>query len=120
MEKPELLKNIVFAQPLDLNGLVEYQQGQVVSRTLAQNNFLSLTLFAFEAGEGISAHTVSADALVHIFDGEAEVNIDGQVMTVAAGQVVAMPAGKPHGLTARKRFKMLLTVVRPPQQTLSL
>ncbi|MBU1154469.1 MAG: cupin domain-containing protein [Proteobacteria bacterium] len=115
MDKPELLKNIEFAQPLELNGLVEYQQGQVVSRTLAQNNFLSLTLFAFDTGEGISAHTVSADALVQVIDGEAEVTIDGQVMNLAAGQVVAMPAGKPHALTARKRFKMMLTVVRAPQ-----
>ena len=115
MDKPELLKNIDFAQPLELKGLVDYQQGQVVSRTLAQNNFLSLTLFAFDIGEGISAHTVPADALVQVIDGEAEVNLDGQVMTVAAGQVVAMPAGKPHALTARQRFKMMLTVVRPPQ-----
>lgn len=115
MDKPELIKNIEFAQPLELNGLVEYQQGQVVSRTLAQNNFLSLTLFAFDTGEGISAHTVSADALVQVIDGEAEVTIDGQVMKVAAGQVVAMPAGKPHALTARQRFKMMLTVVRAPQ-----
>ncbi|BEQ15743.1 cupin domain-containing protein [Desulfoferula mesophila] len=115
MDKPVLLKNIDFAQPLDLAGLVEYQPGQVVSRTLAQNNFLSLTLFAFDAGEGISAHTVPADALVQVFDGQAEVVIDGQVMNVAAGQVVAMPAGKPHALNARQRFKMVLTVVRPPQ-----
>ncbi|MCB2192285.1 MAG: cupin domain-containing protein [Deltaproteobacteria bacterium] len=120
MDKPELLKNLEFAQPLDIQGLVEYQQGQVVSRTLAQNNFLSLTLFAFDTGEGISAHTVPADALVQVLDGEAEVDIDGQVMNVAAGQVVAMPAGKPHALTARQRFKMMLTVVRAPQQGLEL
>lgn len=115
MDKPELLKNIDFAHPLELTDLVRYQQGQVVSRTLAQNNFLSLTLFAFDIGEGISAHTVPADALVQVIDGEAEVNIDGQVMNVCAGQVVAMPAGKPHALTAKQRFKMMLTVVRPPQ-----
>ncbi len=116
MDTPELLKNIAFAQPLDLAGLVDYAEGQVVSRTLAQNNALSLTLFAFDAGEGISAHTVPADALVVVFDGEALVEIDGQEMTVAAGQVVAMPHGKPHALTAKQRFKMLLVVVRPPQQ----
>jgi len=116
MDQPELLKNIAFAQALDLDGLVEYAEGQVVSRTLAQNNALSLTLFAFDQGEGISAHTVPADALVLVFDGAASVEIDGHQMTVAAGQVVAMPQGKPHALAAKERFKMLLVVVRAPQQ----
>lgn len=116
MDKPELLKNIEFAKALDLVDMVEYQPGQVVSRTFAQNPFLSLTLFAFDKGEGISAHTVSADALVLILDGEATINIDGEIIKATAGQTVAMPAGKPHGLDAEKPFKMLLFVVRPPQK----
>lgn len=116
MDKPEFLKNIAFAQALDLAGLVEYQEGQVVSRTFAQNPFLSLTLFAFDQGEGISAHTVPADALVLILDGEAKITIGGEVIMATAGQAVAMPAGKPHALDADKRFKMLLFVIRPAQK----
>ncbi|RJX35875.1 MAG: cupin domain-containing protein [Desulfarculus sp.] len=116
MDKPELLKNIEFAKALDLAGLVEYQPGQVVSRTFAQNPFLSLTLFAFDQGEGISAHTVPADALVLILDGEARITIAGEQIYARTGPVVAMPAGKPHALDAEQRFKMLLVVVRPPQK----
>ncbi len=116
MDKPALLKNIEFARPLDLAGLVSYQPGQVVSRTLAQNPFLSLTVFAFAEGEGISAHSVLADALVQVVDGQAEVTIGGQTVTVAAGQVVAMPEGVPHALQARQPFKMLLTVIKRPQE----
>lgn len=118
MTKPELLKNIEFAKALDLTGMVEYQPGQVVSRTLAQNPFLSLTVFAFDQGEGISAHTVPADALVQVLDGEAKVTIDGQEYRVGAGQAIVMPQGKPHALDAEQRFKMLLVVVKAPQETI--
>ncbi len=116
---PELIKNMPFAEPVELAGLVEYQDGQVVSRTLAQNPALSITLFAFAAGEGISAHTVPADALVVILDGQAEITIGGEVLTAGTGQAVAMPQGVPHALDARQRFKMLLFVVKAPQATLS-
>ena len=116
MDQETMLKNIPFAQPLDLAGLVDYQPGQVVSRTLAQNPSLSLTLFAFDAGEGISAHTVPADALVVILDGQARVTIGGNAMSVGAGQGVAMPHGVAHALDADQRFKMLLCVVRAPQK----
>jgi quercetin dioxygenase-like cupin family protein len=116
MDQPTLLKNIPFGKPQTLADLVDYEEGRVVSRTFAQNPGLSLTLFAFDQGEGISAHTVSADAFVQVLDGEAAVEIGGQTMKVGAGQVVAMPQGVPHALTAEKRFKMLLTVVRPLAQ----
>ncbi len=115
MDKTPLLKNIDFAQPQDLAAMVTYQPGQVVSRTLAQNPFLSVTLFAFDAGEGISAHTVTADALVQVLDGQAQVSIGEKQVVVEAGQVVAMPEGVPHALQARERFKMLLLVVKRPQ-----
>ncbi len=115
MDKPQLLKNISYAQPQELVEMVQYQDGQVVSRTLAQNPYLSLTLFAFDQGEGISAHTVTADALVQVLDGQAQVRIGDQEVTVSAGQVVAMPEGVPHALDAHQRFKMLLTVVKRPQ-----
>jgi quercetin dioxygenase-like cupin family protein len=116
MDKEALLKNIPFAQPLVLAEMVAYQPGQVVSRTLAQNAFLSLTLFAFDQGEGISAHSVLADALVLILDGRAAITIGGQAVEASAGQAVAMPEGVPHALQAQERFKMLLFVVKRPQK----
>lgn len=112
--KPTLLKNLPYAEPLELAKLVEYQEGQVVSRTLAQNPALSITLFAFDQGEGISAHTVPADALVVVLDGQAKVTIGERTVNVSAGQAVAMPQGVPHALDAEQRFKMLLVVVRQP------
>ena len=114
MENPVLIKNITFSETHNLADLVGYEEGRVVSRTFAQNPTLSLTLFAFDAGEGVSTHTAPGDAMVHVLDGEAVVNIDGAEMTAAAGQVVVMPANVPHSVTAVKRFKMLLTVVKPP------
>ena len=112
IDKRELLKNIDYAQALTLKDLVDYQQGTVVSRTLAQNKALSLTVFAFDKGEGISSHTVTADALVQVLDGQAAITIGDQVVRAQAGQVVAMPEGVPHALKAEERFKMLLIVVR--------
>ena len=120
MDKEALLKNIPFAEPQVLAEMVEYKQGQVVSRTLAQNAYLSLTLFAFDQGEGISAHSVLADALVLILDGSAAITIGGQEVQAIAGQAVAMPEGVPHALQARARFKMLLFVVKRPQKLSSL
>lgn len=116
MDKEALLKNIPFAEPQVLAEMVSYQEGQVVSRTLAQNAFLSLTLFAFDRGEGISAHSVLADALVQVLDGRAAITIGDKQVEVAAGQVVAMPEGVPHALDAKERFKMLLFVIKRPQK----
>lgn len=112
MEPTVFIKNIPFSEPQELAGLVEYQQGRVVSRTFAQNSTLSLTLFAFDQGEGVSTHTAPGDAMVQVLDGEAAVDIDGKEMTVRTGQVVVMPANIPHSVTALKKFKMLLTVVK--------
>ncbi len=112
MEKEVLLKNIEFSRPLILANLVDYEEGRVVSRTFAQNERLSLTLFAFEEGEGLSSHTAAGDAFVYVLDGEASVTIGGTDVLVVAGEVVAMPAQVPHSLHARKRFKMLLVVVK--------
>ena len=112
IDKRELLKNIDYAQALTLKELVDYQEGTVVSRTLAQNKALSLTVFAFDKGEGISSHTVTADALVQALDGQAVITIGDQVVRAQAGEVVAMPEGVPHALKAEERFKMLLIVVR--------
>lgn len=106
------IKNIQQSEPLSLAELVEYQDGQVVSRTLAQPGGFNLTLFALDAGEGISTHSSPGDALVQVLDGVAEITIGGFTHNVAAGQSIVMPANVPHGLEARERFKMLLTVVK--------
>jgi quercetin dioxygenase-like cupin family protein len=112
VEKPVFIKNIAFGEPLRLTELVGYEEGRVVSRTFAQKPLVGVTLFAFDKGESISTHTAPGDALVQVLDGQALVNIDGQELTVSAGQVVVMPANVPHSVTAVERFKMLLTVVK--------
>jgi len=114
--KTELFKNIPFSQPLDLADLVDYEEGRVVSRTLAQQPTANVTLFSFSPGEGISTHSSPGDALVHVLDGEAQVTIGDTTQTVVAGQVIVMPANTPHGLEAEKPFKMLLVVVKPPKE----
>jgi quercetin dioxygenase-like cupin family protein len=115
MDKAVLIKNITFSEPHQLEELVAYEDGRVVSRTFAQNSSVSITLFSFDKGEGVSSHTAPGDAMVQILDGEAVVNIDGKEMTVGQGQIVVMPADVPHSVTAVKRFKMLLTVVKKPK-----
>lgn len=115
MGKPVLIKNIAFSEPHHLADLVEYEEGRVVSRTFAQNPSLSLTLFSFDEGEGLSMHTAPGDAMVHILDGEAMVTVAGKEMTVGKGQIVVMPADIPHSVTAVQRFKMLLTLVKKPK-----
>ena len=94
MKSNALIKNIEFAKPLELAGLVDYHDGQVVSLTFAQSPYLSFTLFAFSAGEGLSAHTVAADAFVQILDGEAKITIGEKLLTAHKGQVVVMPQGR--------------------------
>jgi len=106
------LKNIEVAEPLVLADLVDYQAGRVVSRTFVQNQVMSLTLFAFDKGEGLSTHTAAGDAFVQILDGEAVITIGDREVTVKSGQVVTMPANVPHSLHAYERFKMLLVVVK--------
>lgn len=106
------IKNIEHGKVLNLIDLVTYQEGQVVSRTLSQVGRITLTLFAFDAGEGISTHSAPGDAMVQILDGAAEVTIADEVYDVGAGESIVMPANVPHGLEARERFKMLLTLVK--------
>ena len=112
MEKNVFIKNITLSERHTLADLVDYEEGRVVSRTFAQNSSLSLTLFAFDQGEGVSTHTAPGDAMVQVLDGEATVDIDGKELVIGPGQIVVMPAHVPHAVTAVKRFKMLLTVVK--------
>jgi quercetin dioxygenase-like cupin family protein len=96
----------------DLAALVEYGDGAVVSRTLAGNDAGTVTLFAFDAGQGLSEHTSPFDALVQVVDGEGRFVIGGRSRRVKAGQIVLMPSEVPHSVHAPKRFKMLLTMLR--------
>ncbi|WP_022664191.1 cupin domain-containing protein [Desulfospira joergensenii] len=112
--KKKLIKNIDFSRAIVIRDLVDYEEGRVVSRTLASHAHVNITLFAFEKGEEISAHTSPGDAMILVLDGEARVNIDGNELGVKAGQTVVMPANVPHSVSASTRFKMLLTVVKQP------
>lgn len=105
------MKNIPRAEVVTLREQVDYQPGQVVSKTLAQNEALSITLFAFEKGEEISAHKSGGDAFVTCLDGVGRVTIDGQPYTLREGESIVMPAGHPHAVYGEERFKMLLVVV---------
>lgn len=108
----KFIKNMEFSKALDFAQLVDYQPGRVVSLTLVQNEALTLTLFAFGKGEGVSTHSAPGDALVHILDGKAEISIGDKTLTATAGEAVVMPADIPHGLEAVENFKMLLILVK--------
>jgi len=97
---------------LTLHELVAYQDGAVVSKTLIDKKIGTVTLFSFDAGQGLSEHTAPYDAMVQVVDGEAEVIIDGNIHVVGAGQMIIMPANHPHALKAVKPFKMLLVMIR--------
>jgi quercetin dioxygenase-like cupin family protein len=100
------------AQATSLTGLIDYQEGSVVSRTLIGKNVGTVTLFAFDATQGLSEHTAPFDAMVYVFDGEAEVTISGKQVRLKAGEATVMPAGEPHAVKALTRFKMMLIMVR--------
>jgi len=93
--------------------LVSYQPGQVVSKTLAQNTAVSLTVFAFDEGEEISSHESNGDAMVIALDGEGEITIGSEKHRITAGETIVMPAKTPHAVYASQQFKMFLIVVFP-------
>ena len=97
---------------VDLADLIEYQDASVVSRTLVDKPATTVTLFAFDRGQGLSEHTAPFDALVYIAEGQADVTIAGTTHSVEAGQMLLMPANEPHALRAVARFKMLLVMAR--------
>ena len=108
-----ILRNIATSEVLELASLVDYAEGQVVSKTLIQNSGLGITLFAFAKGEGISTHESKGDALVHALDGVGEITIDGVTHTLRAGQSIVMPANHPHAVFGVENFKMLPVVAFP-------
>jgi len=100
------------SQVLELANLIAYQEGSVISRQIAKAEKGNVTLFAFDAGQGLSEHTAPFDALVHILEGEAEVTISGKPYYLKAGEAIIMPAQEPHALKAVTNYKMLLTMIR--------
>lgn len=109
MEK--IIKNIAHQTPLIIADQVSYQPGQIVSKTLAQNEHHSMTLFAFDKGEEISTHASEGDALVVALDGVGKITIDGTEYLLNKGETIVMPATKPHAVFATEAFKMLLVVM---------
>ncbi len=99
-------------KPLNLAELIGYQESSVVSKTIIDKKVGTVTLFAFDKSQGLSEHTAPFDALVYIVDGEAAITISGEKNLVKTGEMIIMPADKPHALDAVQRFKMLLVMVR--------
>ncbi len=104
---------IAGAEALPLLGLVNYQEGSVVSRVVLKRAKGNVTIFAFDEGQGLSEHTSPFDALVQAVEGEAEITVTGKPIAVKTGDVVLLPAEKPHGVKATTRFKMMLTMIQP-------
>ena len=100
------------AQAAKLFDLVDYQDDSVVSREIIKKETGTVTLFAFDEGQGLSEHTAPFDALVYLLDGEAEIVISGKPLRLKEGEIVIMPANQPHALKAIKKFKMILTMIR--------
>lgn len=92
--------------------LLQYQDGSIVSRVLLKNKGGTVTLFAFDQGEGLSEHTAPFDALVVVLDGDADIRIAGESYAVRQGETITLPANQPHALNAVTRFKMLLIMIR--------
>ncbi|MCZ3366054.1 MULTISPECIES: cupin domain-containing protein [Methanobacterium] len=92
--------------------LIEYQDGSVVSREIIRKDTGTVTIFAFDKGEGLSEHTAPFDAMVQIIDGKAEITISGNKNVLETGEMIIMPANEPHALTALEKYKMVLTMIR--------
>ncbi len=100
------------AQPQNLEGLIDYTQDSIVSKTILDKPVGTITLFAFDAGQKLSEHTAPYDAVVQVIDGRGQLTIGGRPVTVTAGELVIMPENVPHAVAADERFKMLLTMIR--------
>ncbi len=105
-----MYKNIEKQTKLNLKDLVEYQEGQVVSKTLVQNDYVSMTIFSFDKGEEISTHAAGGDAMVTVLEGKGRFTVGGEVFYVEEGETLIMPKDIPHAVYGEERFKMQLTV----------
>lgn len=100
------------SEVLKMATLAEYQPGAIVSRQIVKAEGGNVTLFAFDEGQELSEHTAPFDALVHMLDGEAEIKISGKPFLLKTGEAILMPANEPHAVSAVKKFKMLLTMIK--------
>ena len=110
MKKEDQEKSLI-RKVLNFADLINYQEGAVVSREIIRKKTGTVTLFAFDKGQGLSEHTAPFDALVQILDGESDIRISGKTFRVKEGEMIIMPANEPHALKAVKRFKMALTMI---------
>ncbi|TAL67039.1 MAG: cupin domain-containing protein [Bacteroidetes bacterium] len=104
--------NILYSNSSNINSLIAYQEGAVVSRTLINKKVGTITLFSFDEGQSLSEHTAPFDAFAQVIDGEAEITIGGINHHLIAGDAIIMPGGVPHAVKATKQFKMLLVMVK--------
>lgn len=105
-------KSMLAETVVQTTGLVEYQQGAIVSREILKKDTGTVTIFAFDAGQGLSEHTAPFDALVQVLDGAVQIKIAGAPHDLNAGDMIIMPAGKPHALHAQTRMKMMLVMIK--------
>lgn len=99
-------------QPIQLDSLIDYQDNSIVSRELLRKETGTVTLFAFDKGQGLSEHTAPFDAIVLVVDGEGDITISGNSHHVSSGDIILTPAGEPHAVTAIERFKMMLIMLK--------
>jgi len=109
---PAGAKKVLKGEVLDLAKLVDYSEDSVVSKTIIQKETGTVTIFAFDEGQGLSEHEAPFDAMVYIADGEAEITISKKPHRLKKGELIIMPANKPHAVSAVKKFKMVLTMIR--------
>lgn len=105
-----MYKNIEKKKILELKEMVEYQEGQVVSKTLVQNELVSVTIFSFDKGEEISTHAAGGDAMVTVLEGKGKFTIGGEEYLLKEGQTIIMPKDIQHSVFGEEKFKMLLVV----------
>jgi quercetin dioxygenase-like cupin family protein len=112
MDKIGLTPETFTGKVMDVAGSVNYQEGSVVSKTLVNKKTGTVTLFAFDKGQGLSEHTAPYDAMVQVVDGTADITVSGKAHRVSKGEMIIMPGGEPHALFAAEPFKMLLIMIR--------
>jgi quercetin dioxygenase-like cupin family protein len=105
-------ENLSTPEIQNVKGMTEYQNDSIVSKTLVVKSSGTITLFAFDKGQGLSEHTAPFDAIAHILDGNAEITISGNKFNLKEGEMIIMPANEPHALNAIERFKMMLTMIK--------
>ena len=111
MDKNKNLQDLI-ARAVNLNDLIDYQAGSVVSRAIIDKKLGTVTLFAFDKGEGLSEHTAPYNALVYLLEGEADISTSGKLFRMTRGELTIMPANEPHALSAVTKFKMLLVMIK--------